>query len=235
MKARIALAIAGLTLSTLNAYAVSPPTPVEGRRHMVTLEFTISSQGQTTTTTRTRGTTTRTTVAQPISTKRFSNRQLLNLLVTKGVISDITGWSVSYFTDLSGHNVGAYIVKTGVSPISVDAYLHIGNSTDALQGSTTTTTTTGTTTTTTATGSNLSLVSLHLWAGFQAQGVYGNDTATSAPNTTVGSFEIDNIVGSDAYDSNGAPVTFVPATNSIIQGSVYGTLGKNADLPVSGT
>jgi len=73
--------------------------------------------------------------------------ELLNLLVTKGVIPSITGWSISYFTDLSGQNVGAYIVKTGATPISVDAYLSIGKTTGALQGTATATATTGTTTT----------------------------------------------------------------------------------------
>ena len=118
---RIPLAIAGLTLSALSEHAQSQPTPVEGRQHKVVLELAISSQGASTTTTRTRRGTTITTVAQPtISTKRFSNRELLNLLVTKGVITDITGWSISYFTDLSGNNVGAYIVKAGATPININ-------------------------------------------------------------------------------------------------------------------
>ena len=152
--------------------------------------------------------------------------------MTKGVITSVTGWSISYFTDLSGQNVGAYIVKTGASPISSDACLSIGKTTGALQGTATATATTGTTTTTTVTGSNLSLVPLNLGAGFQAQGLYSNETTTSAPNTTVGDFEIDNIGGSDAYDpTTGAPVAFVPATNSIIQGWIYGAEGKKANLP----
>lgn len=225
------LAIIGLTLSSLNAHA-QPSAPVEGRQHRIILELTISSQGATTTTTRTRRGVTVTTVAQPpITTKRFSNKDLLNLLVTKGVITDITGWSISYFTDLSGNNVGAYIVKTGATPISIDAYLGIDKATAALQGSATTTLTTSSTTTTTVTGSNLALVPLHLGAGFQVQGIYSNDTATNAPNTTVGDFAIDNIGGTDAYDSTGAPVTFVPATNGIMQGSIYGTWGVKANLP----
>jgi len=158
--------------------------------------------------------------------------ELLNLLVTKGVIPSITGWSISYFTDLSGQNVGAYIVKTGATPISIDAYLNIGKTTGALQGTATATATTGTTTTTTVTGSNLSLVPVILGAGFHAQGLYSNETATTAPNTTVGDFEIDNIGGSDAYDpTSGAPVAFVPTTNSIIQGWIYGGEGKKANLP----
>ena len=100
--------------------------------------------------------------------------------MTKGVITSVTGWSISYFTDLSGQNVGAYIVKTGASPISSDACLSIGKTTGALQGTATATATIGTTTTTPVTGSNLSLVPLHLGAGFQAQGLYSNETTTRA-------------------------------------------------------
>ncbi len=232
---QIPLAIIGVILSTLSAHAQSPPTPptpVEGRQHQITLGLTISSQGASTTATGTHRGTTTTTVAVPISTKRFSNRELLNLLVSKNVITSITGWSVSYFTDLSGNNVGAYIVKTGATPISIDAYLNISKTTGALQGTSTATATVGTTTTTTVTGSNLSLVPLYLGANFQAQGLYSNETATSASSTTVGDFEIDNIVGSDAYNpTTGAPVAFVPATNSIIEGWIYGSEGRKANLP----
>ena len=231
----IQLALIGLTFSWSAAHAQSPPT-VEGRQHRVILELTISSQGAPTTTTKTRRGTTITTVSQPnLTTKRFSNKELLNLLVTKGVITDITGWSVSYFTDLTGANVGAYIVKTGATPISIDAYLGIGKSTAALQGATTTTLTSTSTTSTTVTGSNVALVPLHVGAGFQAQGVYSNDTGTVAPNTTVMDFEVDQIAGSDAYDSNGAPVPFAPATNSILQGSIYGGWGVKANLPSTGS
>jgi len=233
---KIPLAIAGVILSSVSAHAQSPPTPaVEGRQHQITLGLTISSQGASTTATGTHRGTTTTIVAVPISTKRFSNRELLNLLVSKSVITSIAGWSVSYFTDLSGNNVGAYIVKTGATPISIDAYLNISKTTGALQGTSTATATTGTTTTTTTTkvtGSNLSLVPLYLGANFQAQGLYSNKTATSTSSTTVGDFEIDNIVGSDAYNpTTGVPVAFVPATNSIIQGWIYGSSGRKANLP----
>jgi len=150
--------------------------------------------------------------------------------VTKSVITSISGWSICYFTDLSGNNVGAYIVKTGATPISIDAYLSISKTTGALQGTATTTATTGTTTK--VTGSNLSLVPLYLGAGFQAQGLYSNATATTTPNTTVGGFEIDHIVGSDAYDpTTGVPMAFAPATNRIIEGWIYGGEGKKANLP----
>jgi len=123
-------------------------------------------------------------------------------------------------------------VKAGATPISIDAYLNISKTTGALQGTSTATATTGTTTTTTVTGSNLSMVPLYLGASFQAQGLYSNDTATSTTTTTVGEFEIDNIVGSDAYNpTTGAPVAFVPATNSIIEGWIYGSEGRKANLP----
>ena len=229
---RISLAIAGQILSSLSAHAQSPPTPVEGRQHQIILGLTLASQGASTTATGTRRGTTTTTVAVPISTKRFSNRELLNLLVTKSVIPSITGWSVSYFTDLAGNNVGAYIVKTGATPISIDAYLNISKTTGALQGTATATATAGTTTTTKVTGSNLSMVPLFIGGSFQAQGLYSNDTVTNAPNTTVADFEIDNVVGSDAYDpTTGAAVTFAAASNSIIQGWIYGATGKTANLP----
>lgn len=230
---QIPLVLSGLVLASAGANAQgTSTTPVAGTQHELVLGLAISSQGTSTTQTRTRGSTTITTVTQPIIvTKRFSNKELLNLLVTKGVITSITGWSVSYFTDLTGQNFGAYIVKSGATPINIGSYLNLGASTATLQQSSSQTRTSGTTTTTTVTGSNLSLLPLQVGAGFQAQGILSNDTSTTGTSTTVQDFEIDSILGTDAYNTSGSPVPFSPATNNIIQGWIWAGWGQSANLP----
>lgn len=234
---QIPLVLGGLALGSALANAQgTPSTPVAGTQHSLALGLVISSQGTTTTKIKTRGSTTITTVTEPIIvTKRFSNRELLNLLVTKGVITSITGWSLSYYTDLTGQNVGTYIVKSGATPIKIDSYLSLGTPSASLQQSTSQTRTTGTTSTTTVTGWNLSVIPVQVGAGFHAQGALSNDTSTSATNaTTIQDFEVDGILGTDAYDpTTGAPVPFVSSANSILQGWIYGGWGQSANLPSS--
>jgi|GEM_PF-1478322 len=189
----------------------------------VFLSASISTQGTSTTTTATNGST---VVTQHLNTVRFGNNEVLAAMISSSLITGKpSDWQLMYLVDSTG-NAGFYAQKTGVAPVAVPTtLLTLPVNAVTLNGGSTSTSSTGTVTPNT-TAYSFSSITVN---GISASGLsstqtstfkdHHSSTATSVPTTTT------------EFSFSGDVAT---PTATIIQGSLsigFGRLSQLSELP----